>query len=277
MPPPPPAYVPPPRPRRTGLVLFWPTLALIAIAPGHARDRRHQQRGLPSAYVALAVTITGVMLVIGAFVGRPGGLIALGLFGSASTRHHQRRGGLHQLGDRRSDPECQAHHRRSAVQDTYTVPNGQVFLDLTAVRDVAALDGRDISVHLNAGEIEVTLPRGVNAIVDADMSFAGDINIDGHPPARVRPVADPDRHRVDRPGRTDHHARPRRPRRPDHRRPALSPQTHPKENHHVRPDIRPATNPATASPSDRSLKVAHLVFGLLFLGAPRSGRWVTAA
>ena len=32
--PPAPAYVPPPRPRRTGLVLFWPTLALIAIALG---------------------------------------------------------------------------------------------------------------------------------------------------------------------------------------------------------------------------------------------------
>ena len=47
------------------------------------------------------------------------------------------------------------------------------------MRDVAALDGREIDVHLNAGEIDVTLPRGVNALVDADMHFAGDINIDG--------------------------------------------------------------------------------------------------
>ena len=66
-----------------------------------------------------------------------------------------------------------------AVQDTYTVPNGEIRLDLTGVRDVAALDGRQIDLHLNAGEIDVTLPPGVNAIVDANMSFAGDISIDG--------------------------------------------------------------------------------------------------
>ncbi len=47
------------------------------------------------------------------------------------------------------------------------------------MRDVAALDGRTIEVHLNAGEIDVTLPHGVNAIVAADMHFAGDISIDG--------------------------------------------------------------------------------------------------
>ena len=65
------------------------------------------------------------------------------------------------------------------MQDIYTVPNGQITLDLSGVRDVAALDGREIDVHLNAGEIDVTLPRGVNAVVEADMSFAGDISIDG--------------------------------------------------------------------------------------------------
>ena len=47
------------------------------------------------------------------------------------------------------------------------------------MRDVAALDGREIDVHLNAGEIDVTLPPGVDAVVEADMHFAGDINIDG--------------------------------------------------------------------------------------------------
>ena len=46
--PPAPGYVPPPRPRRTGLVLFWPTLALIAIAPGHAGDLRHHRLGQPA-------------------------------------------------------------------------------------------------------------------------------------------------------------------------------------------------------------------------------------
>ena len=55
----------------------------------------------------------------------------------------------------------------------------RISLDLTGVRDIAALDGREIDIHLNAGEIDVTLPQGVNAIVEADMHFAGDISIDG--------------------------------------------------------------------------------------------------
>ena len=82
MPPPPPAYVPPPRPRRTGLVLFWPTLALIAIALGTLGIFDVNGSVQPSAYVALAVAVIAVMLLVGAFVGRPGGLIALGIIAS---------------------------------------------------------------------------------------------------------------------------------------------------------------------------------------------------
>ena len=47
------------------------------------------------------------------------------------------------------------------------------------MRDVAALDGREIDLHLNAGEIDVTLPPGVNANVEADLHFAGDISVAG--------------------------------------------------------------------------------------------------
>ena len=178
VPPPPPAYVPPPRPRRTGLVLFWPTLALIAIGLGTLGIVDINSDVSPSAYVALALTITGLMLVIGAFVGRPGGLIALGLVGSAALGITS---GVEASTNWETGGATLNVRPISAVgvQDSYTVPNGEIFLDLSAVRDVAALDGRDISVHLNAGEIEVTLPVGVNAVVDADMHFAGDIDIDG--------------------------------------------------------------------------------------------------
>jgi phage shock protein PspC (stress-responsive transcriptional regulator) len=178
MPPPPPAYVPPPRPRRTGLVLFWPTIALILIGMGVLGIVDVNSSVEPSAYVALAVAIIAVMLLIGAFVGRPGGLIALGIFASlglGATSAVQASTDWQTGGETLSVTPTSA----IAVQDTYTVPNGQITLDLSEVRDVAALDGRTIDVHLNAGEIDVTLPRGVNAVVDADMHFAGDINIDG--------------------------------------------------------------------------------------------------
>ena len=178
MPPPPPAYVPPPRPRRTGLVLFWPTIALILIGLGILGIVDVNNRVEPSAYVALAVAVTAVMLIIGAFVGRPGGLIALGIFASLGL-------GVTSAVEASTDWQTGGETLNVTpistvgVQDTYTVPNGQITLDLSKVRDVAALDGRTIDVHLNAGQIDVTLPRGVNAVVDAEMHFAGDINIDG--------------------------------------------------------------------------------------------------
>ncbi len=178
MPPPPPAYVPPPRPRRTGLVLFWPTLALIAIALGTLGIFDVSGSVTPSAYVALAVAITAVMLLVGAFVGRPGGLIALGIVASLAL-------GITSAVEASTNWETGGETMRVAptsaiaVQDVYTVPNGQLSLDLTGVRDLAALDGRELDLHLNAGEIDVTLPSGLNAIVVADMHFAGDISIDG--------------------------------------------------------------------------------------------------
>ncbi len=178
MPPPPPAYVPPPRPRRTGLVLFWPTLAMIAIALGTLGIFDVNGSVQPSAYVALAVAVIAVMLLVGAFVGRPGGLIALGIIASLGL-------GVTSAVEASTDWETGGETLRLspvsaiAVQDTYTVPNGQITLDLTEIRDIAALDGREIDLHLNAGEIDVTLPQGLNAIVNADMRFAGDITIDG--------------------------------------------------------------------------------------------------
>ena len=67
----PPAWMPPPprptclrpKPRRTGLVLFWPTLALIAIGLGTLGIYDVDNAVLPSAYVALALAITAVMLL----------------------------------------------------------------------------------------------------------------------------------------------------------------------------------------------------------------------
>ena len=45
------------------------------------------------------------------------------------------------------------------------------------MRDLAALDGRELDVSLNAGEITVLVPDGLNVNVDADMRFAGEISV----------------------------------------------------------------------------------------------------
>src|SRR4051794_16678693 len=80
MPAPQPAPVRPPAPRRRGPLLFGPTLALVAVALG-ALGLYDAAGGavLDAAYPALALAVVGAMLVVGAFVGRAGGLILLGL------------------------------------------------------------------------------------------------------------------------------------------------------------------------------------------------------
>jgi hypothetical protein len=174
MPPPVPAYVPPPRPRRTGIVLFWPTLALIAIALGTLGIFDTSTSVNVSAYAALAVAITGVMLLVGAFVGRPGGLIALGLVtclallvtsivGAATGGHTGNR-------EMRVVPTVAAD-----LMPAYHVPNGTIELDLTQVTDVAALAGRTVDVGVNAGQITVWVPEGLNVHVTADIRYAGEI------------------------------------------------------------------------------------------------------
>lgn len=174
-----PAYVPPPRPRRTGLVLFWPTLALVAIAEGllgmwdvdHAVDI--------SAYAALGLAITALMLLVGAFVGRPGGLIALGLAGSVAlgvtSVVDAATGGAVSDQDIRANPML-----ASEVMPDYTFGTGSLTLDLSQVTDIDALDGRDIDINLNAGDVTVILPTGLNAQVDASIRYAGEIDLDDY-------------------------------------------------------------------------------------------------
>src|SRR6478735_1297992 len=78
---PPPYYSPPapvptrvPNPRRRGPILFWFTLALTALSIGVLGIIDVAGVDVPaSAYPALVVAISGVMLLVGAFYGRAGG------------------------------------------------------------------------------------------------------------------------------------------------------------------------------------------------------------
>ena len=72
----------PPHPKRTGIVWFWPTLALIGIALGSLALYDDGHTVADGAYAALALAITGVMLLVGSLVGRPGGLIFVGIVSS---------------------------------------------------------------------------------------------------------------------------------------------------------------------------------------------------
>src|SRR4051812_29357372 len=146
-----------------------------------------------SAYAAWAAPATAVMLLIGAFRGRPGGLIALGLvsslgllvtsiIGAATAGTVDNR----ELLVRPSSP--------AALADSYRISNGSILVDLSRMRGLPALDGRDLSLRLNAGEITVLVPEGLNVDVDVDIRYAGEIRVgdvtrDGFDPSVTRTVS----------------------------------------------------------------------------------------
>jgi phage shock protein PspC (stress-responsive transcriptional regulator) len=165
------------RPRRTGLVWFWPTLALIAIGLGTLAVVGAGHHLPPGSYAALALAIIGAALVAGAFVGRAGGLIALGVLTAIVLAVTTVVGQIGFDGHARDISPTPA--TAAAVQPSYSANAGRIRLDLSQVADPAALDGRTVDVSVNAGDIEVVVPRGVDVAVNADIRFVGGIHVDG--------------------------------------------------------------------------------------------------
>jgi phage shock protein PspC (stress-responsive transcriptional regulator) len=165
-----------PRPDR-GPRLFWVALPLLAIALGTLGV--YDVSGgwvTEAAYPALALTVVGAMLVLGAWVGRPGGLIALGLVAAVALVVTSTVAPGWQ-GDRRVHVVPPS---AGDVGEEYYVPAGRIHLDLTRVTDLQALDGRAIDLEANAGELVVTVPDGLAVDVRADISVAGSVRLDGY-------------------------------------------------------------------------------------------------
>ena len=198
--PPAPPYVPPPLPprprdpRRTGPLLFGPTLAVLALALGILGIADVAGASVSgTAYAAVAVGVIGAMLVIGAFVGRAGGLILLGLI-AIMTLVATAIGGPTYQGSR-----DQAVQPTSAeqVSDSYYVPAGRIIVDLTQVRQLRQLDGRHIDISANAGHLVLIVPPDVTATYKAHIQYGGSIstpttNRDGWGPRVIGRVGSPD-------------------------------------------------------------------------------------
>ena len=171
----PPVRAPKPRdPRRRGPVLFWFTLALIALAVGILGMVHVSGVDVPgSAYPALALGITGVMLVVGAFFGRAGGLILLGLLiapGLAVATVAE---------NYEDDTVVETPLTAAAVQPRYELGAGELTLDLTQVSDIEALDGELISVDGGIGRIEILVPGNVDVEASASVGGPGDVSVFG--------------------------------------------------------------------------------------------------
>ncbi len=152
---------PAPNPRRRGPVLFWYALALVALALGVLGIVDLAGASVAdSAYPALALGICAAVLLVGAFWGRAGGVVLLGLvatLGTAATT---------------AADEVDAGHidatptSASAVDDRYDLTFGEIRLDLSDVTDVEALDGRTVELEVEVGgRIEVVVPDDVDVTV----------------------------------------------------------------------------------------------------------------
>jgi Cell wall-active antibiotics response 4TMS YvqF/PspC domain len=169
-------YVAPPRdPRRRGPILFWFTLALIALAIGILGMVDVAGVAVAdSAYPALAVGIAGLMLLVGSVFGRAGGLILVGLVATAGMAAATAAGQWE--GDRITETPVTA----SEVQNTYEFGAGELVLDLTEVRDPEELDGRQIRVEGGAGRIELLVPEDMSVEVDGEVGGPGAITLFGN-------------------------------------------------------------------------------------------------
>ncbi len=171
----PPPYRPQPRnPRRRGPILFWFTLALAALGIGVVGIL--DLAGAPiadPAYPAVVVGACGLMLLMGAFYGRAGGLIFVGLVASmvlALATMAQHVDGA----DITRRPLVAAD-----VPTSLDTSAGEIILDLSDVQDPAALDGKQLELDTDFGRIEVIVPDGVSVSVDARVDGPGHIELFG--------------------------------------------------------------------------------------------------
>ncbi len=173
----PPAYVEQPRPvnpRKKGPILFWFALAVMAVGLGVLGVVDLAGASVaPSAYPALVLALSGVFLLIGAFWGRAGGLILVGLLAAGAT-----------VGATVAD-QWDPHREvvrpvtSAAVEDSYHLDTGNLVFDLTDVTDPARLDGRTIHLSGGVGQIDIEVPVGMAVVVDAHVSGPGGISLFG--------------------------------------------------------------------------------------------------
>lgn len=165
----------PPRPvdrRRRGPLLFPFTLALTVLALGVVGTVDLSGVDVaPSAYPATVLAVVGVMLVVGAFFGRAGGLIFVGLVAAVATALTSVVGS-DPIGEIRKSPDSAAE-----LASSYRLGVGDMVIDLTDIPadQLDQLDGEKLELDARVGHIRVIVPdEGLHVDVDAQI-VAGEV------------------------------------------------------------------------------------------------------
>ena len=168
----PPAPGRPRDPRKRGPILFWFTMgmAFVAVAVVATFDLAGWDAP-PSAYPAAVLAACGVMLVVGAFYGRAGGLILIGLIAALVTLTTS-------AVDEISAGQIDARPTSAAdVDHRYYVGAGEIIVDLTdlSATELEELDGRTIEAEARFGHVLIQVPeRGLDVTVHSDVQGGGE-------------------------------------------------------------------------------------------------------
>ena len=176
-----PGYTPGPRPapadgRRRGPLLFWSTmgLALVGLMLVATFDLAGWDAPV-SAYPATVLAVCGVMLLVGAFFGRAGGLILVGLVAALATLAAT---AIQDVDvDQFAGQIDTAPQAATDVKDRYALGAGEILLDLRELSpsELEALDGRTIELDVRLGHIRVLVPEnGLDVVADSDFAGAGE-------------------------------------------------------------------------------------------------------
>lgn len=160
-------------PRKRGPVLFGLVLAAIALAEGvlGLADVAGANVARP-AYPALALGIIGAGLVLGAFWGRAGGLITLGLIGTVALV-----GSVAANEWDVSSRQIDIHPTSAtALPSRYDFDLGEAKVDLTGMTP-AELAGRTLRINGNIGRIEVVVPDNLAVYARASVNGPGQVDV----------------------------------------------------------------------------------------------------
>lgn len=171
----------PPRPapvdtRRRGPLLFWSTMGLVLVGLMLVATFDLAGWDAPiSAYPATVLAVCGVMLLVGAFFGRAGGLIFVGLVAALATLATTAIQDVDVdqfAGQIDTTPQA-----ATDVKDRYALGAGEILLDLRELSptELEKLDGRTIELDVRLGHIRVLVPEdGLDVVADSDFAGAGE-------------------------------------------------------------------------------------------------------
>jgi phage shock protein PspC (stress-responsive transcriptional regulator) len=158
-------------PRSPALVVLTSSVAAIALAATWIYDET--QRDVHwTTYVAVALAVVALGLLVGTVVGDGGPLIAIGIVLAVALAV----GSLFpsgRIGSQTATPTVAAE-----VRPTYRHGVGELEIDLTRVSDVERLAGRTVSVSAGIGQTTIIVPDGLPVVVDAHVR-AGQIDLFG--------------------------------------------------------------------------------------------------